>query len=61
MLKFGLPRTLAFVGLAMACLADASGGRFPIGRSLGMLVGVQPVSNVGCWRPAPGPTPAGEV
>ena len=61
MLEFGLPRMLPFVGLATAWLTEASGGRFPVGLSLGVLGGVQPASNVGCWSPAPGPTPAGEV
>lgn len=56
-LKFGLTRMLAFVGLATAWLTEASGGRFPIGLSLGVLGGVQPASIAGSWRP----TPAGEV
>lgn len=40
LLKYGLGLVLVFVGLKMAWLNNAFGGKFPIGWSLGIIAGV---------------------
>ena len=40
MLKYGLALVLVFVGLKMAWLNEAFGGKFPIGWSLGIIMGL---------------------
>ena len=44
LLKYGLAVVLVFVGLKMAWLNEAFGGKFPISWSLGFIVGVIAVS-----------------
>jgi tellurite resistance protein TerC len=46
LLKYGLALVLVFVGLKMAWLNEAFGGKFPIGWSLGIIGGVIAVSIV---------------
>ena len=46
LLKYGLALVLVFVGLKMAWLNEAMGGKFPIGLSLGIIGGVLVVSIV---------------
>ncbi len=43
-LKYGLALVLVFVGLKMAWLNEAFGGKFPIGLSLGIIAGILAVS-----------------
>jgi tellurite resistance protein TerC len=47
LLKYGLALVLVFVGLKMAWLNDAFGGKFPIGLSLGIIAGILLVSIMG--------------
>ncbi|MDP2314827.1 MAG: TerC family protein [Pseudomonadota bacterium] len=49
MLKYGLALVLVFVGLKMAWLNEAFGGKFPIGVSLGIIAGILAVSIVASW------------
>lgn len=49
LLKYGLALVLVFVGLKMAWLNEAFGGKFPIGLSLGIIGGILVVSIVASW------------
>ena len=44
LLKYGLALVLVFVGLKMAWLNEAMGGKFPIGLSLGIIAGILALS-----------------
>lgn len=44
LLKYGLALVLVFVGLKMAWLNEAMGGKFPIGLSLGIIAGILAIS-----------------
>lgn len=44
LLKYGLAAILVFVGLKMVWLNDAFGGEFPIGWSLGIILGTLAVA-----------------
>lgn len=61
MLKYGLALVLVFVGLKMAWLNEAFGGKFPIGLSLGIIGGILAVSIAASWLVPPRHTgpPAG--
>jgi tellurite resistance protein TerC len=61
MLKYGLAFVLVFVGLKMAWLNEAFGGKFPIGLSLGIIGGILGVSIVASWLLPPRGAPAGEA
>ncbi len=49
LLKYGLALVLVFVGLKMAWLNNAFGGKFPIGLSLGIIFGILAVSITASW------------
>ncbi len=49
LLKYGLASVLVFVGLKMAWLNEAFGGKFPIGLSLGIIGTILVVSMVASW------------
>jgi len=61
MLKYGLALVLVFVGLKMAWLNEAFGGKFPIGLSLGIIGGILGVSIIASWLLPPRRTPTVEV
>ena len=61
MLKYGLALVLVFVGLKMAWLNEAFGGKFPIGLSLGIIGGILGVSIVASWLLPTRRTPTGGV
>lgn len=58
MLKYGLALVLVFVGLKMAWLNEAFGGKFPIGLSLGIIGGILAVSIAASWAIPPKRTAA---
>lgn len=49
LLKYGLALVLVFVGLKMAWLNEAFGGKFPIGLSLGIIAGILAVAMIASW------------
>ena len=58
LLKYGLAAVLIFVGLKMAWLNEAMGGKFPIGLSLGIIGGILAVAITASWAiPPKPPTP----
>ncbi len=58
LLKYGLAFVLVFVGLKMAWLNQAFGGKFPIGLSLGIIGGILVVSIVASFLVPPKRRPA---
>ncbi len=49
LLKYDLALILIFVGLKMSWLNSAFGGKFPIGVSLGIILGILAVSMAASW------------
>lgn len=61
LLKYGLALVLVFVGLKMAWLNEAFGGKFPIGLSLGIIGGILAVSVAASLLVPPRRSVAGEA